>query len=282
MFHAETETATQCSRCRYDLREIAKKSVCPECGLPVAITLRDPESVRLDQQWLAALERGRRWLTRVFPAVVIIGSVLVTVLGGTSYAFIRVPIPYFAMVFGAFAALAAGIFLFTDESCLHWLTPMGQHFRFATRLFALLPLLLILIGIGCLELAAWDVLEVVAWFGLGLLGICTVLVLLFGGFCKNVATVLVDEELLERWHRYRVLIHFSWIAIAATSAGAFTSIDGLGGFFALSLMGGGFTIVFVATRTFLMPIYLADRISALQSVVTIPIARIVDEELVSG
>ena len=68
--------ALHCVRCDYDLRAIRIEGVCPECALPLAVSTGDAAGIRLDREWLDALQGSQRWFARVFPVVVISSGVL--------------------------------------------------------------------------------------------------------------------------------------------------------------------------------------------------------------
>jgi hypothetical protein len=51
-----------CIRCDYNLRTLRLDAVCPECGSPVGLTVRDDLLRYADPQWVQQLASGSRWI----------------------------------------------------------------------------------------------------------------------------------------------------------------------------------------------------------------------------
>lgn len=133
------------------------------------------------------------------------------------------------------------------------------------RIFALLPIVVMLAGAACLLGLSWDVLEVVVWSVLALTIVLWLGAYLFSAFCSRIAKVLVDESIQNRVLHLRYgglissLAFFAGLGFIVTTAG-----DGGAGFGVLVAAVALTCAVSYGARVFLLPMHLADRIHVLQ------------------
>lgn len=150
-----------CVACEYNLRTIAAGACCPECGAPVARSLRGHYLKTCDPDWVNQLARAAIQLMGAFVGVLITGLVLFT----SSMVMAMMSYDPSSEVLGVFILIAAGLmFLLTMMFYLvgvlrlttaqpRRLTPEGpMNFRTLFRLTTLAACLLGLLGFGAIVL----------------------------------------------------------------------------------------------------------------------------------
>jgi hypothetical protein len=78
---APHETNITCAQCGYNLRGLEADGLCPECGQPIAISLRGHRLVRSDPAWLNRVAHGlviRCWTLLLCALVAAVTTVLLT------------------------------------------------------------------------------------------------------------------------------------------------------------------------------------------------------------
>ncbi|HTW95878.1 MAG TPA: hypothetical protein VMD30_13830 [Tepidisphaeraceae bacterium] len=103
---------TPCRRCQYNLRTLAVDGVCPECGTPVALSVRGDLLQYSDPMWLGKLASGLLMvLTAVIAEVALFGSVYgMTLAKRPIDRVFRSPV-WVPLNAGLFCLMAMGMFL---------------------------------------------------------------------------------------------------------------------------------------------------------------------------
>ncbi len=142
-----------CVHCRYDLRTLAAGGLCPECGRPVADSLRRSDFECAPVAWLRELASGAKWLMLACMATLVsllmaLGSALGSRSGGPGFETLLAC----DMVLGAILAPLAGligVWRITRRDPRTLGRAEGLSVRRATRV-SLVPTGALVLGTACL------------------------------------------------------------------------------------------------------------------------------------